>query len=225
MREHPAYQELSNWGTVRGVQMMYRHELLPGGLLRGCLLGGDLQEKYPGTGYVKKFCVKNVGCFNCPNRCMNFLSVPGIGKGVTSCEPFSGFTGEVWNLDMDVFWEATLLVNKLGMDSSEAAACMGLLMELYHEGIITAKDTDGIAMERGSKEAILTTLRKIANREGYGDMLAEGQKACGGEDRPGQAVEKLDMVKGLAPHAYEFRAFKGTALMQAVGHRGDPAAP
>ena len=30
------------------------------------------------------------------------------------------------------------------------------------------------------------------------------------------------MVKGLAPHPYEFRAYHGSALMQAVGHRGDP---
>jgi aldehyde:ferredoxin oxidoreductase len=220
MREHPAYQELSNWGTVRGVQMMYGMSFFPVGYFED-VCWDELLEKYPGTDYVQKFCVKNVGCFNCPNRCMNFLSVPGIGKGVTSCEPFSGFTGEVWNLDMDLFWEATLLVNRLGMDSSEAAACVGFLMELYHDGIITAQDTDGVAMERGSREAILTTLTKIANREGLGDVLAEGQKAAAEKFGP-QAVDKVDLVKGMAPHAYEFRAFKGTALMQAVGHRGDP---
>jgi aldehyde:ferredoxin oxidoreductase len=220
MKEHPAYQELSNWGTVRGVQMMYGMGFFPVGYFED-VCWDELLEKYPHTDYVQKHSVKNVGCFNCPNRCMNFLSVPGIGKGVASCEPFSGFTGEVWNLDMDVFWEATLLTNKLGMDSSEVAACVGFLMELYHDGLITAEDTDGIPMERGSKEAILTTLRKIAAREGYGDLLAEGQKAAAEKFGP-KAVEKLDIVKGLAPHAYEFRAFKGTALMQAVGHRGDP---
>ena len=220
MKENPAYQELSNWGTVRGVQMMYGMSFFPVGYFED-VCWDELLEKYPGTDYVQKFSMKNVGCFNCPNRCMNFLSVPGIGKGVTSCEPFSGFVGEVWNLDMDVFWEATLMVNKLGMDASEAAACVGFLMELYHEGIITAKDTDGVAMDRGSRDAILTTLQKIANREGYGDLLAEGQKAAAEKFGP-KAMDKVDIVKGMAPHAYEFRAFKGTALMQAVGHRGDP---
>jgi aldehyde:ferredoxin oxidoreductase len=38
----------------------------------------------------------------------------------------------------------------------------------------------------------------------------------------GPGGEKLDLVKGLAPHPYEFRAYRGSALMQAVGHRGDP---
>ncbi|CAB5123582.1 Tungsten-containing aldehyde:ferredoxin oxidoreductase (EC [Olavius algarvensis associated proteobacterium Delta 3] len=220
IQKHPAYEELSQWGVSRGVHMMYQMGFFPVGYFED-VCWDEILEKYGAADYIDKNQLKNMGCFNCPNRCMNFISVPEIGKGVTSCEPFSGFTGAVWNLDMDVFWEATLLVNKLGMDCTETSASIGLLMELYHNKIITEKDTDGIAMERGSKEAILETIRKIAGREGYGDILAEGQKVFA-EQIGADAVEKVDLVKGVAPHAYEFRAFKGTGLMQAVGHRGDP---
>ncbi|MEJ2641025.1 MAG: aldehyde ferredoxin oxidoreductase family protein [Desulfosarcinaceae bacterium] len=220
IRKHPAYEELSQWGVARGVQMMYQMGFFPVGYFED-VCWEDIVEKYAAPAYVEQNQLKNVGCYCCPNRCMNFLSVPELGKGVTSCEPFSGFTGAVWNLDMDVFWEATLLVNKMGMDCTETSASIGLLMELYHDKIITAEDTDGIAMERGSKEAILTTIRKIAAREGYGELLAQGQMATAQKFGP-EAVEKVDLVKGLAPHAYEFRSFKGTGLMQAVGHRGDP---
>ncbi|MGD0826496.1 MAG: aldehyde ferredoxin oxidoreductase family protein [Desulfobaccales bacterium] len=220
VRESPAYQELSSWGVARGVQMMYQMGFFPVGYFEDVCVD-EICQKYAAPAYVEQHQLKNVGCFNCPGRCMNFLSVPGLGKGVTSCEPFSGFTGAVWNLDMDTFWEATLLVNKLGIDCTETSASIGLLMELFHEGIITEKETDGIPMVRGSKEAILTTIRKIAAREGYGELLAQGQKAFTSQIGPA-AVEKLDLVKGLAPHAYEFRSFHGTALMQAVGHRGDP---
>jgi aldehyde:ferredoxin oxidoreductase len=220
IRKHPAYEELSQWGVARGVQMMYQMGFFPVGYFED-VCWEDIVEKYAAPAYVEKNQLKNVGCYCCPNRCMNFLSVPELGKGVTSCEPFSGFTGAVWNLDMDVFWEATLLVNKMGMDCTETSASIGLLMELYHDKIITADDTDGIKMERGNKEAILTTIRKIAAREGYGELLAQGQMATAQKFGP-EAVEKVDLVKGLAPHAYEFRSFKGTGLMQAVGHRGDP---
>ncbi len=220
VRESPAYQELSTWGVARGVQMMYQMGFFPVGYFEDVCVD-EICQKYAAPAYVEQHQLKNVGCFNCPGRCMNFLSVPGLGKGATSCEPFSGFTGAVWNLDMDTFWEATLLVNKLGIDCTETSASIGLLMELFHEGIITEKETDGIPMARGSKEAILTTIRKIAAREGYGELLAQGQKAFASQIGPA-AVEKLDLVKGLAPHAYEFRSFHGTALMQAVGHRGDP---
>jgi len=220
MREHPAYQELSNWGVARSMSMMYDFSFFPVGYFED-VAWEDIINNYKGPEYVEKFQLKNTGCFCCPNRCMNFLDVPGLGRGVTSCEPWSGFTGGVWNLDMDVFWQATLLTNRLGMDCTEASASIGLLMELYHDGIITAKDTDGIPMERGNKEAILSTILKIANREGYGDLLAEGQKTAA-QSFSREALEKVDQVKGLAPHAYEFRAFKASGLGQAVGHRGDP---
>ncbi len=219
IRESPACKELSNYGVVRCVSMMYQSSFFPVGYFED-VHWEEMNEKYGGPGYVDKNKLKNVGCFACPVRCKNFLHVPGMGKGFTTCEPWSGFTGAVWNVDMDVFWKGIQASNRLGLDSTETSACIGLLMELHHEGLITAKDTDGIAMERGSKEAILETVRKVAHREGYGAILAEGQQAFAEKIGPA-AVEKLDLVKGLAPHPYEFRAHKGTALMQAVGHRGD----
>jgi aldehyde:ferredoxin oxidoreductase len=220
IREHPASLELSNWGVARGVQMMYQMGFFPVGYFEE-VCTDEIVQKYAAPGFIEQYQQKNVGCYCCPNRCMNFISVPGLGKGVTSCEPFSGFTGAVWNLDMNTFWEATLMVNKMGMDCTETSASIGFLMELYHDKIITAKDTDGIAMERGSKEAILGIIEKIGAREGIGEVIAEGPMALA-KHFGGDAVEKVDIVKGLAPHAYEFRSFKGTGLMQAVGHRGDP---
>jgi aldehyde:ferredoxin oxidoreductase len=220
IREHPACKELSNWGCVRFVSVMYQLSFFPVGYYED-VHWEDIINNYGGPSYVEDHQLKNVGCFACPIRCKNFLNVPGIGKGHTTCEPWSGLTGSVWNLDMDVFWEAISLINRLGLDSTETSACIGLLMELHHEGIISEKDTDGIPMTRGSKEAILETVRKIAEREGYGDLLAEGQMAAAKSFGPA-AVEKVDLVKGLAPHPYEFRAYHASALMQAVGHRGDP---
>ncbi len=220
IREHPACKELSNWGVVRFISMMYQLSFFPVGYFED-VHWEDIINNFGGPNYVERFQTKNVGCFACPVRCKNFLCVPEIGKGFTTCEPWSGFTGSVWNLDMDIFWEAITMANRLGLDSTEVSACIGLLMELNHEGIISEKDTDGIAMTRGGKEAILKTIEKVAFREGFGDILADGQKAFA-EKIGKDAVEKLDIVKGLAPHPYEFRAYHGSALMQAVGHRGDP---
>jgi aldehyde:ferredoxin oxidoreductase len=220
IRESPACQELSNWGVTRFISMMYSLSFFPVGYYED-VHWEEIINNYGGPAFVEQFQTKNVGCFGCPVRCKNFLSVPDIGKGFVTCEPWSGFTGSVWNLDMKVFWEAVLLSRKLGIDATEACASIGMLMELYHEGIISEKETDGMPMERGGRDAILETIRKIGNREGFGDLLAEGQKAFAEKIGPA-AVEKLDLVKGLAPHPYEFRAYRGSGLMQAVGHRGDP---
>jgi aldehyde:ferredoxin oxidoreductase len=220
IREHPACQELSNWGVTRFVSMMYSLSFFPVGNYEE-VPWEDIIENHGGPDFVEKFQVKNVGCFGCPVCCKNFLSVPDLGKGFVAGEPWSGFTDAAWNRDMKVFWEALLLSRKLGIDPTEACASIGLLMELYHEGIITKRETDGIPMERGGREAILETIRRIGYRQGYGDLLAEGQKYFASQIGP-QAEEKLDLVKGLAPHPYEFRAYRGSALMQAFGHRGDP---
>jgi len=220
IRESPAGKELGTYGVVRFISMMYSLSFFPVGYFED-VHWQEIIDHFGGPDYVDKYCLKNIGCFNCPVRCKNFLCVPEIGKGFTTCEPWSGFTGSVWNLNMDVFWEATRLTNRMGLDSTETSAAIGFLMELYHEGIITEKDTDGVAMKRGDREAILTTIKKIANREGYGNLLADGQLAAAKAFGP-KALEKVDIVKGLAPHPYEFRAFHASALMQAVGHRGDP---
>jgi aldehyde:ferredoxin oxidoreductase len=220
IREHPTYQEHSTYGTARVSFEMYEKSFFPVGNFED-VCWEDIIEADLGTSYVDKYQIKNVGCFCCPNRCMNFYDVPHIGKGVTSCEPYSGFTGAVWNLDMDVFWEATRMVNKMGLDCKETSVCIAFAMELYHDKIITEKDTDGIAMKRGSKEVILSTIDKIVRRDGFGDLLAEGQMAFAKQFGPA-AIEKVDLIKGLSPHAYEFRAYKGSGLMAAVGHRGDP---
>ncbi len=220
MREHPAGKELGNYGVVRFISMMYSLSFFPVGYFEE-VHWEEIIDNYGGPAFVEQFQIKNVGCFNCPVRCKNFISVPELGKAFVTCDPWSSFTGAIWNLDMQVFWEAYLSARKLGLDPAELSACIGLLMELYHEGIITEKETDGLPMERGGREAILTTIRKIGYREGYGDLLAEGQTAFASQIGP-EAVEKLDVVKGLAPHPYEFRAYRGSALMQAVGHRGDP---
>ena len=220
IRESPACQELSTYGVVRFVAMMYQLSFFPVGYFED-VHWEEIIENYGGPAFVEKYQTKNIGCFACPIRCKNFLHVPEIGKGSTSCEPWSGFTGSVWNLDMNVFWQAIRLTNRLGLDSTETTASIGLLMELYREGIISAEDTDGVPMDRGSSQAIMETVRKIGMREGFGDVLAEGQMNFAQKIGPA-AVEKLDQVKGLAPHPYEFRAYKGSGLMQAVGHRGDP---
>ena len=65
-------------------------------------------------------------------------------------------------------------VDCLGMDCNESGWVIGLVMECYEKGIITEKDTDGLEMTWGNVEAVKAMLNKIANRQGVGDLLAEG---------------------------------------------------
>ncbi|MBW1945372.1 MAG: aldehyde ferredoxin oxidoreductase C-terminal domain-containing protein, partial [Deltaproteobacteria bacterium] len=47
-------------------------------------------------------------------------------------------------------------------------------MECYQRGILDEKDTDGLKLKWGDAGVVLELMRKIAYREGFGNILAEG---------------------------------------------------
>lgn len=160
--------------------------------------------------------LRRAGCFGCPMQCMHLVEISGAGYGLSFCTPFLSFLGTVWNDDLTTMWESIILANKYGLDVVETGGIIALLMELHQDGIITAADTDDIPMEKGSREAILKMIRKIALREGIGNILAEGpRRAADMLDR--RAPDYLVLVKDHFPHGYQFPAFEGASLMQAVG--------
>ena len=166
--------------------------------------------------FFPKHQIRRGGCFGCPMQCMHVVDIPGSGYGMTFCSPFGSFVGTVWNDDLTTMWEAIILANKYGLDIIETAGVIALLMELYEKGIIGETDTDGIPMKKGSREAILKMVHKIAHCEGIGDILAQGSRHAAEVIGRGASEFVVD-VKGLFPHGYQFNAFEGASLMQAVG--------
>lgn len=69
---------------------------------------------------------------------------------------------------------ANALCNQLGLDVDAAGGAIGWAMECYQRGILGKNDTDGLALEWGNAAVALELIRKIAHREGFGDVLAEG---------------------------------------------------
>ncbi|UCF94726.1 MAG: hypothetical protein JSW39_11400, partial [Desulfobacterales bacterium] len=70
--------------------------------------------------------------------------------------------------------------------------------------------------EKGRREALLPIITKIAKREGVGAILAEGAQRAA-EALDSRAAEYVVSVRGHFPHGYQFQAFEGASLMQAVG--------
>jgi aldehyde:ferredoxin oxidoreductase len=71
-------------------------------------------------------------------------------------------------------FKANALCNQLGIGLDEVGGPIGWAMECYQRGIIDKKDTDGLALEWGDSGVILELIRKIAYREGFGNILSEG---------------------------------------------------
>ena len=106
----------------------------------------------------------------------------------------------------------------MGMDSITAGMAIAWAMECYEKGIITKKDTGGIEIDWGDAHLISELIRKIAGREGFGDLLAEGPLRAA--ERLGKGEEYVLHVKGQPAVGCDQRSKKGSALSFATSSRG-----
>ena len=70
--------------------------------------------------------------------------------------------------------KANELSNAYGLDVISAGVSIAFVMECFERGILTAEDTGGIEYGWGNAEVLPRTVEMIANREGFGDVIAEG---------------------------------------------------
>ena len=71
----------------------------------------------------------------------------------------------------------------------QPAPLSAFAIELYENGILTKKDTGGIELKWGNHQAMVAMTTKIANREGLGDILADGVKIAA--EKIGKGAEKF----------------------------------
>jgi aldehyde:ferredoxin oxidoreductase len=117
--------------------------------------------------------------FGCPTNCLKISCIrAGKYKGAISDNPdyemqaFLGTNLGVFTPEENVYLSS--LVEDLGMCGIQTGSVMGFAAELYQRGIITKNDLDGIELKWGDVDAFAALAKKIANREGIGDILAEG---------------------------------------------------
>lgn len=80
-------------------------------------------------------------------------------------------------LDIDYFpgiLKAFAQVNDLGLDESSCGVVISWAFECFQRGIISKEDTGGCELSWGDHQVLNDLIRKIAYREGFGDLLAEG---------------------------------------------------
>lgn len=122
----------------------------------------------------------------------------------------------------------TPYVDDLGLDGEDVSGVVTWMMECYQRSIVSKEELDGIDLTWGNLPAICKMLKKIAYREGIGDLLAEGLKFA--PSQLGRGSEKYAMhSKGVAITSYEPRGSMQDAVELATcpvgslhGGRGSP---
>jgi len=111
------------------------------------------------------------------------------------------------------------LVNKYGLDTLEAGSMIAWAMELYEKGLIDKKMTEGLDLTWGNAEAVLEMVKRIAHREGLGNILADGIKPA--IQKIGKESEYYAIhVKGMSNLHSDERPTPSFALGIATASRG-----
>ena len=153
-------------------------------------------------------------CPSCPTGCMPYMVTPGDRFPERRGEGF--WTNSIWSMArFDIsdpetavtFW---LQANELGLDTDYVTAGLAWLFECYEKGLVDRQDTDGLELTWGNGEALIELTRRLAYREGIGDLLADGMLEAAqaiGHD----SEYLLSHVKGQ-PSMEPFRIPKGWGL-------------
>ena len=168
--------------------------------------------------------IKTGGCYACPVRCKQFYQAEKPYKidpryGGPEFETIASFNSVCGVDDVRAAAKAHEICNRYGLDTVSAGVSIAFAMECYENGLISKADTDGIELKFGNAEGMLSMLEKIARREGFGDILAEGAKRAA--EKIGKGAEKYAMhVKGQEFAMAEPRAKFGCGLAYAVSPTG-----
>jgi aldehyde:ferredoxin oxidoreductase len=171
-----------------------------------------------------KTIVHKAHCHDCPVGCSQIkLVTAGPYAGYLSEGPEYETTyslGSTLGIDyLPAVIAADRICDEYGLDTMSAGVVIGFAMELYEKGILTKKDTGGLELKFGNHEILLEMLRKIAYREGIGDILSQGTRKAA--EIIGKGSEAYAMhVKGLELPAYDVRGAKAHGLNYATSYTG-----
>ncbi|MFH1647567.1 MAG: aldehyde ferredoxin oxidoreductase family protein [Chloroflexota bacterium] len=169
-----------NWGGVAGIDMPTYPNLA------GEAVFARQEKKY--------------ACWRCPIACGGIMKGPAgeyeyeAGAHKPEYETLAMFGSNLDNDNLESIIKANDICNRYGLDTISAGACIAFAIECYENGIITRKDTDGIEMTWGNHKSIIAMTEKLAKREGFGDILADGVKKAA--EKIGKGSEKYAMHIG-----------------------------
>ncbi len=172
---------------------------------------------------VIKYQIKKFACHGCPVGCGGIVEVNGGSYSVTEghkpeYESLASFGSLCMNDDIESIIKATDICNRFGFDTLSAGTTIAFAIECYENNIINKKETDGIELTWGNAAAIVETLLKLARREGFGNILADGVRKAA--NRIGRGAEKYAIhVSGEEPGCRDARFVAG----RGIGYIADPA--
>jgi aldehyde:ferredoxin oxidoreductase len=184
----------------------------------------DGWEKLSGDYIRPKYTIADRACFGCSLGCkkVNYVREGPYAGTLEEGPEYEGLMAFGSSLGIDDYattLKANQICNRYGLDIISAGATIGFAIEAFVKGVITTKDTGGLKLQWGDREQIINLLQLIADREGFGDLLAEGSKKAA--EKLGRGTDKFAIhVKGMEVSGQDGRTHRSIALGHATGARG-----
>lgn len=166
----------------------------------------------------------NKSCRGCMVGCKRVVHITeGPYKGMAGPGPeYEGLVslGSLLMIDdMPAVIKLNEVCNDYGIDVISYGGTVAMAMDCFENGILSAKDADGLELKWGNADAVMKLVPKVARREGFGDVLAEGAKRAA-EKIGKNASDYAVVVKGMEVPMHDPRANHGMGLAYATGARG-----
>jgi aldehyde:ferredoxin oxidoreductase len=212
--EHPGVKAYKALGTTMMVAIMNKAQAFPA---RYWAEGTcDHWEKISGQTMHQEHDVKPNACAKCFMACGRMTTIrKGRHSGLViegpEYETIYAFGGLCMIEEIEEIAYLNDLCDRVGMDTITAGNLCAFTIEASRRGKVEYD------IDYNQPDKVAKLLRAIANREGIGDVLAEGivhaARTWGLEDL---AIH----VKGLEPAGYDPRTLKGMGLSYATSDRG-----
>lgn len=216
--EDMAAMALRMAGTAGYVDMALMYGDMPIGYFqRG---DWDAASRLSGVRMAEEYQKRIRACYRCPIACGRETQAPAYGLQRVDGPEYESLAalGSLTMVDdLEGVIYAGHLCNVYGIDTISTGCTIALACEMFDRGVLTMKDTGGLAIQYGDVEMIHRLIDMLAHRRGFGDILAEGSAALAERFGVGElaaTVNKLEIPM------HDPRAFSGMAVTYALSPRG-----
>jgi aldehyde:ferredoxin oxidoreductase len=219
VRENPLSWDLQQRGTPGLVEPLNAGGMLPTRNFRQGVFEGVDDVKW--EAYEKQLLTARRSCYACAIRCKREVAIDGqvSAYGGPEYETVGAFGPNCGINDLHAIAKANELCNTYLLDTISTGSTIAFAMECFEHGLIGLDDTDGIELRFGNTEAMLIMIERIARRQGFGNLLAEGSKRAA-EQIGGEAHFFAMQVKGQEFAMHEPRGKYNVGMGYAISEIG-----
>jgi aldehyde:ferredoxin oxidoreductase len=148
---------------------------------------------------VLKYQNRKYACQSCPLACGGIVDIKkGRYQGTKGHKPeyetLGAFGGLLLHDDLDAIIEVNEMCNRAGIDTISAGAAVAFAIECFGNGILDESATGGLKLGWGKSHEIVRLTEMIIQRDGIGDILADGVRKAA--QRIGRGAEQFAMHAG-----------------------------